>query len=118
MSEEIRDIKESISFLAETQRILSENFLLQQQQFNEFQQVLSSSLQESERRFNASQIRLEAIILNQQSQMQLLATRQSEIDERHAKLAERQAESDQRFHITLQEIRYLSQRVNQIEESP
>ena len=130
MSEEIRDIKDSISFLAETQRILSENILLQQRQFNEFQQVLNSSLQESarrqqeterrlidaqqeterrlvdaqqeaDRRFNASQSRLEAILLNQQSQMQLLA--------------ERQAESDQRFNVVLQEIRHIGQRVDRVE---
>jgi predicted HicB family RNase H-like nuclease len=140
MSEEIRDIKDSISFLAETQRLLSENVLLQQQQFNEFQQILNASReesehrfndfleesrrnqqeserrlndfleegrrnrQESERRFEASQTRLEAILLNQQRQMQLFS--------------ERQSESDQRFNVTLQEIRHIGQRVDQIEESP
>jgi hypothetical protein len=120
MSEEIRDIKESISFLAETQRILSESMLLQQQQFNEFQQVLNNSLQESERRFNASQQeferrfnasqeRLEAILLNQQRQIQLS-------EDRIAKTIEQQQESDQRFNVLIQEIRHTNQRVDRIEQ--
>jgi hypothetical protein len=103
MSEEIRDIKESISFLAETQRILSDSMLLQQQQFNEFQQILSSSLQESERRFNASQTRLEAILLNQQRQI-------NRSEERHA-------EADQRFNVLLQELRHTNHRLDRIEQS-
>jgi hypothetical protein len=136
MSEEIRDIKDSISFLADTQRILSENILLQQQQFNEFQQILNASReeserrqqesdrrlndfleegrrnrQESERRFEASQTRLEAILLNQQRHIQLS-------EERIIKLEEQRVESDQRFNITLQEIRHIGQRVERIEESP
>jgi hypothetical protein len=136
MSEEIRDIKDSISFLADTQRILSENILLQQQQFNEFQQILNASReeserrqqesdrrlndfleegrrnrQESERRFEASQTRLEAILLNQQRHIQLS-------EERIIKLEEQRVESDQRFNITLQEIRHIGQRVDRIEESP
>jgi N12 class adenine-specific DNA methylase len=144
MSEEIRDIKDSISFLADTQRILSENILLQQQQFNEFQQILNASReeselrhqeaerrlnnfleegrrnrQESERRFEASQARLEAILLNQQRHIQLS-------EERIIKLEEQRVESDRRFNITLQEIRHISQRVDfptgtlreRIEESP
>jgi hypothetical protein len=121
MSEEIRDIKESISFLAETQRILSESMLLQQQQFNEFQQVLNNSLQESERRFNASQQeferrfnasqeRLEAILLNQQRQIQIS-------EDRIAKTIERQEESDQRFNVLIQEIRHTNQRIDRIEQS-
>jgi predicted nucleic acid-binding Zn-ribbon protein len=57
MSEEIRDIKESISFLAETQRILSESMLLQQQQFNEFQQVLNNSLQEVPRQIRGDSVK-------------------------------------------------------------
>jgi predicted HicB family RNase H-like nuclease len=136
MSEEIRDIKDSISFLADTQRILSENILLQQRQFNEFQQILNASReeserrqqesdrrlndfleegrrnrQESERRFEASQTRLEAILLNQQRHIQLS-------EERIIKLEEQRVESDQRFNITLQEIRRIGQRVERIEESP
>ncbi len=153
MSEEIRDIKDSISFLADTQRILSENILLQQQQFNEFQQILNASReeserrqqeadrrlndfleegrrsrqesdrrlndfleegrrnrQESERRFEASQTRLEAILLNQQRHIQLS-------EERIIKLEEQRVESDQRFNITLQEIRHINQKVDRIEES-
>jgi hypothetical protein len=55
---EIRDIKDSISFLADTQRILSENILLQQQQFNEFQQILNAAREESERRQQESERRL------------------------------------------------------------
>jgi N12 class adenine-specific DNA methylase len=120
MSEEIRDIKESISFLAETQRILSESILLQQQQFNEFQQVLNNSLQESERRFNASQQeferrfnasqeRLEAILLNQQRQIQIS-------EDRVTSTIERQEESDLRFNILLQEIRHTNQRIDRIEQ--
>jgi predicted HicB family RNase H-like nuclease len=58
MSEEIRDIKDSISFLADTQRILSENILLQQQQFNEFQQILNASREESELRHQEAERRL------------------------------------------------------------
>jgi hypothetical protein len=128
MSEEIRDIKDSISFLADTQRILSENILLQQQQFNEFQQILNASReeserrlndfleegrrnrQESERRFEASQTRLEAILLNQQRHIQLA-------EERIIKLEEQRVESDQRFNITLQEIRHLNQKVDEIKKS-
>lgn len=128
MSEEIRDIKDSISFLADTQRILSENILLQQQQFNEFQQILNASReeserrlndfleegrrnrQESERRFEASQTRLEAILLNQQRHIQLS-------EERIIKLEEQRVESDQRFNVTLQEIRHINQKVDRIEES-
>ncbi len=113
MSEEIREIKESISFMAETQRILSDSMLLQQQQFNEFQQVLSFSLQESERRFNASQQeferrfnasqeRLEAILLNQQRQI-------NRSEERHA-------EAEQRFNVLLQELRHTNQRIDRIEQ--
>jgi predicted HicB family RNase H-like nuclease len=146
MSEEIRDIKDSISFLADTQRILSENILLQQQQFNEFQQILNASReesecrfndfleesrrnqqeserrlndfleegrrnrQESERRFEASQTRLEAILLNQQRHIQLA-------EERIIKLEEQRLESDQRFNVTLQEIRHINQKVDEIKES-
>jgi hypothetical protein len=127
MSEEIKDIKESISFLAETQRILSDSMLLQQQQFNEFQQVLSFSLQEAERRqqesehrqqeserrfnasqqeferrFNASQERLETILLNQQRQI-------NRSEERHA-------EAEQRFNVLLQELRHTNQRIDRIEQ--
>jgi hypothetical protein len=121
MSEEIREIKESISFMAETQRILSDSMLLQQQQFNEFQQILGSSLQEFdrrqqeserrfnasqqefERRFNASQERLEAILLNQQRQIN--------------RSEERQAEAEQRFNVLLQELRHTNQRIDRIEQS-
>jgi hypothetical protein len=128
MSEEIRDIKDSISFLAETQSILSESMLLQQQQFNEFQQVLNASRedserrindfldegrrnrQESERRFEASQARLEAILLNQQRQIKLS-------EERIVKVEEQHAEADQRFNILLQELRHTSQRIDRIEQS-
>jgi hypothetical protein len=110
MSEEIRDIKESISFIAETQRIMSDNLLLQQQQFSEFQQTLSFSLQELERRFNASQNRLEAILLTQQRQMQLS-------EDRSARIAERQAEADQRFNVLLQELRHTNQRVDRLEQA-
>jgi hypothetical protein len=128
MSEEIRDIKDSISFLADTQRILSENIVLQQQQFNEFQQILNASREESERRLNdfleegrrnreeserrfeASQTRLEAILLNQQRHIQLA-------EERIIKLEEQRLESDQRFNVTLQEIRHINQKVDEIKES-
>jgi hypothetical protein len=110
MSEEIRDLKETVSYLAETQRILSDSFLLQQQQLNEFQQVLSTSLRESERRFDASLVRLEAILLNQQHQIQLSEERIRQMDER---FAEEKAESAQRFNILLQEIRYVNKKIEE-----